>query len=117
VVYVSLRPGHVPPPCLISPNRNFMAMRPCNRCLESSWKYEFNEGLITATCQRCGAEVSFLSRKQKNAKNRMKNYVQPPPVFYPGFNTPGVPAATQPDPVHWAALEASFVDNDRAPWE
>jgi hypothetical protein len=37
--------------------------------------------------------------------------------FYPGFNTPGVPAATQPDPVRWAALEASFVDNGRAPWE
>lgn len=37
--------------------------------------------------------------------------------FAPGFNTPGIPAATQPDPVEWAAKEAAFVDDGRAPWE
>ena len=39
-------------------------MKPCERCLEKNWRYEFNEGLVTATCQNCGSEVQFEARKK-----------------------------------------------------
>jgi hypothetical protein len=91
-----------------------MAMYPCRKCLENRWSFEKRENFIFATCQSCAAEVSFQTRKSRRPP---KVYVAEPPVFYPGFNTPGVPAATQPDPVRWAALEASFVDDGKAPWE
>lgn len=45
---------------------NPMAMRPCSHCLENRWKYELTEGIVTATCQSCGREVSFAARKKTN---------------------------------------------------
>ncbi len=40
-------------------------MKPCDRCLENSWKYTFIEGVITATCQHCAHEISWQKKKAK----------------------------------------------------
>lgn len=40
-------------------------MNPCNKCLDNYWKYEYNEGYIIATCQMCGNEIMFMSKKLK----------------------------------------------------
>lgn len=42
-----------------------MAMMPCERCMENRWRFLFNEGVVTATCQHCEREVSFTSQKYK----------------------------------------------------
>ena len=43
-------------------------MRPCIVCLERNWKYLFEDetGRVLATCQYCGAEVSWLARKKSS---------------------------------------------------
>ena len=44
-------------------------MYPCNKCLENFWSYEEIDGYIRATCQICGNEVEFPTRKtKKNSK-------------------------------------------------
>jgi len=50
-------------------------MQNCKKCLEDKWKFEFIEGWIRATCQICGYEVEFMSRKlkKKQAKIDLKN--------------------------------------------
>lgn len=43
-----------------------MAMRPCSKCLENSWKYELPDSVtVRATCQLCGHEVEFATKKSK----------------------------------------------------
>lgn len=42
-----------------------MAMRPCSRCLENSWKFEkLPDGWARATCQMCAATVEFEAKKK-----------------------------------------------------
>lgn len=46
-----------------------MAMRPCNKCFESRWKYELPDpSTVRATCQLCGYEVEFPTKKAKSSK-------------------------------------------------
>ncbi len=44
-----------------------MPMSPCSKCLESQWKYEFNEGIVTATCGYCENQVSFMARSKRKS--------------------------------------------------
>lgn len=37
----------------------------CAKCFENNWKYRFIDGWIIATCQACGHEVEFQSRREK----------------------------------------------------
>jgi hypothetical protein len=56
-------------------------MRPCEKCLENSWSYEFtretliegSKGTVTATCKHCGHEVQFQSWKKKFESNIPRN--------------------------------------------
>ena len=41
-----------------------MSMSPCTKCLENQWKYEYNEGIIIATCKLCDHEVMFEAKKK-----------------------------------------------------
>lgn len=40
-------------------------MSVCSKCLENKWNYEYLEGYIIATCEFCGNQVEFMSRKLK----------------------------------------------------
>ena len=45
-----------------------MAMRPCDKCLDNRWTYELpDQFTVRATCQNCGAEVEFLTKRGKRA--------------------------------------------------
>ena len=50
-------------------------MSPCQKCLENSWRYEYNEGWIKAICDFCENEVEFASKKLK--KQLEKSSEQP----------------------------------------
>ncbi len=39
-------------------------MRACEKCFENNWKYKTIEDIIRATCNLCGHEVEFASRKK-----------------------------------------------------
>lgn len=43
-----------------------MAMQPCNKCLENNWKFIYEEGLVTATCQNCGNEITFPVKRKRS---------------------------------------------------
>lgn len=45
-------------------------MYPCNQCLEKNWRFQFEDATrtITATCNYCGAEVSFPAKKRRHSK-------------------------------------------------
>lgn len=45
-------------------------MRPCQKCLENNWSFEFIDETRTvlATCNLCGFQVEFDSKKKKNNK-------------------------------------------------
>jgi hypothetical protein len=69
-------------------------MRPCERCLENAWDYEFtretevegSKGTVTATCKHCGHEVQFQSWKRgKNCRpqRRKRRAMKPVPVHDP----------------------------------
>lgn len=51
-------------------------MRPCERCLENSWKYKVVEGYVIATCLLCGYEMDFptkkLRKKLEYSQQRLK---------------------------------------------
>lgn len=48
-------------------------MKPCQKCLENRWgNFSSIEGTTTATCQNCGAEVSWYRR---NAYGQLANAV------------------------------------------
>lgn len=52
-----------------------MAMYPCNKCFENSWKYELPDpSTVRATCKLCGYEVEFATKRSKR-----------PPKVYPPF--------------------------------
>lgn len=40
-------------------------MSRCEKCLENNWRFEYIEEWIRATCQYCGHEVEFPSRRKK----------------------------------------------------
>ena len=40
-------------------------MKPCAKCGKNNWNYKFIEGWISATCNKCGYEVKFMSRRMK----------------------------------------------------
>lgn len=44
-------------------------MRACDKCLENNWEYKCVDLWIIATCQNCGYEVQFKSRKLRKQKN------------------------------------------------
>ena len=43
-------------------------MNICNKCLENNWKFEYNDGWVTATCQNCGHYVEFAAKDKIKAK-------------------------------------------------
>ena len=45
-------------------------MRPCYKCKKNDWKYNYNNGWITATCQNCGNEVQFPAKRKKLNPNK-----------------------------------------------
>jgi len=50
-----------------------MAMRPCEKCLDNRWTYELpDKATVRATCQGCGTEVEFLTKrgKRENGLNK-----------------------------------------------
>jgi len=40
-----------------------------NECLENQWTYKYNEGMIEATCDFCGFEIMFPSKKLRKEKS------------------------------------------------
>ena len=40
-----------------------MAMRECDKCLEDDWSFKKVDGWIKATCNQCGHEVEFESKR------------------------------------------------------
>lgn len=50
----------------------YMSMSMCDRCLENNWNYEFIDGWIRATCNFCGHEVEFETKKAE--KQRANSY-------------------------------------------
>lgn len=53
-------------------------MRPCEKCLENNWSFEIIEGFVRATCNLCGYEVEFLTKKynQSNCKEYANHKIQ-----------------------------------------
>lgn len=45
-----------------------MPMSPCAKCFENYWSFQKIEDIVRATCQLCGHEVEFASRKGRNKK-------------------------------------------------
>lgn len=49
-------------------------MKSCDKCLENNWSFKHIDGWIIATCEFCGNEVQFMSKKEKrNNKKVIKN--------------------------------------------
>ena len=46
-----------------------MAMNDCSECSANTWNYEYDDGLIIATCNNCWHEVTFNSKKIKKRKH------------------------------------------------
>lgn len=40
-----------------------MPMGMCDQCLENNWSFKYIEGYVRATCNLCGHEVEFQSKK------------------------------------------------------
>jgi len=55
-----------------------MAMSDCSECSANTWKYEYDDGLIIATCNNCWNEVTFNSRKIKRQRKKVKHIKLPP---------------------------------------
>ena len=49
-------------------------MFPCNNCSENNWTCKYIEGLIRATCNYCGNEVEFSSKKPGREKGLRPRY-------------------------------------------
>jgi hypothetical protein len=51
-----------------------MGMRPCDRCLENNWQYDVPDPctVVTATCQHCGHEVQFLTKRGRRQMEKEK---------------------------------------------
>ena len=45
-----------------------MAMRPCEKCYENRWKFELIDGWVKATCELCGYEVEFETKRSKKVR-------------------------------------------------
>jgi hypothetical protein len=70
-------------------------MRPCDRCLENNWSYQFDDAtrVVTATCKFCDNEVSFAAKKRKGRSGaklrkalmpfRIERRLKTPPVVRP----------------------------------
>ena len=43
-------------------------MRACDQCLENNWNYQYNDGYIIATCNQCGYEIEFKTKKRESIK-------------------------------------------------
>jgi len=41
-------------------------MRPCKKCSKNDWRYEYDEGWVTATCLKCGYKTSFMANRRKS---------------------------------------------------
>jgi PHP family Zn ribbon phosphoesterase len=72
-------------------------MYPCTKCLERNWKFELpDRETVRATCQNCGYEAEFPSRKRVRFRKSRPN--KKPPVdrgpaealFNPGQTGDGV---------------------------
>lgn len=80
-----------------------MPMYPCTKCLERNWKFELpDRETVRATCQNCGHEAEFASRKQKQ-QHRGKHH-RPARSPEPHVGPPE------------AVFDAGQVGNGVAPW-
>ena len=76
-------------------------MKPCDKCLENSWKYTFIEGVITATCQHCSHEVSWQKKKAPLTPEKIRareKQMQPVSLHDLYVPTPEVPGRELKDP-------------------
>lgn len=53
-------------------------MNPCQKCLENRWTYKYNEGMIVATCDFCGYEVMFKSKRLKRSEQHLGEPAEQP---------------------------------------
>lgn len=58
-------------------------MKPCKKCLENNWKFEFIDGWIKATCQNCENEIEFEATKKKQMlkEGALCRYCKTPIIF------------------------------------
>jgi len=88
-----------------------MAMRPCDHCLENNWTYDaetVTDGArqITATCQFCGHEVSWVKKPKPMTPERVRMLAEKAePVSTADRYVPWIPEGG------WAAREGKL------PWE
>ena len=45
-----------------------MAMGICQKCLENNWSFKVCDGIVTASCNICGNEVTFEAKKKTNIR-------------------------------------------------
>jgi hypothetical protein len=89
-----------------------MAMYPCSKCLENSWKFELADAVtVRATCQHCGREVEFLTHK---GKKMAAGWIPPLPTtgthapdYVPIQHGPG--PGDDPDEVPWYETRAEML--------
>ncbi len=51
---------------MLPPLKKKNKMGQCGNCLENNWTFEFNDGLVTATCKWCEHQVQFEGGVRKN---------------------------------------------------
>ena len=72
-----------------------MPMKGCRKCLERRWEFKLLDiTTVRATCESCGNEVEFLTKKGKRMKD---GWIPPAPTI--GVRAPDyVPIAHGPKP-------------------